>query len=331
MLSFQNEQTKTVTILKGALLEDNSLERYLQLKLKNVSKEIINKVSIEIECYNGAGEVVGTKSYAYQNLFVTEGTEFGEQIPIALDSKEIQNVSVVISNVGYFQAVTKAKSGKNENKFKQKAEREICYNETVIEKADFYNKLFVSLARLSAMFCFAFFLIVSLFRWFIRPSFLPYIIILNNISSLTFLYPIGIYLLCKYSNYKKAIILSGLCILWDVIMLIPYTYAVSMSILAEIVELFDGNREVLNFGVFMCVSLLIGFLMILNLNEKKYFLLFGITAVIIGSTIVFIYFVDLGRLSYYVFMIQPIIAVLYAIYGMVQIKKSGFKLVANNN
>jgi len=88
-----------VFIEKGALLKkDNEDTKYLQLKLKNNSKEILSKVSITILLFDESGNQLNTQTYEYKDMFVPDGENFGIKTAIPLNREDVCSVKVLIDN-----------------------------------------------------------------------------------------------------------------------------------------------------------------------------------------------------------------------------------------
>ncbi len=83
-LGFRQERLDTVYPLKGAILLKDGRDKVLQLKLHNGSREVIDKVVIEITSISEKGEELGVQSFTYNDLLVDSGMDFGSNIPIPL-------------------------------------------------------------------------------------------------------------------------------------------------------------------------------------------------------------------------------------------------------
>lgn len=96
VIEFGQENRKPVGLLKGAVLLKDGTEPVLQLKLRNNGKDILNRLSVKITCLGKDGQVKGVQSYTYEKIFVTSGMEFGTDVAIPLNYKDIESVSVEI-------------------------------------------------------------------------------------------------------------------------------------------------------------------------------------------------------------------------------------------
>lgn len=98
IIEFDPIYKKTVSILKGAILEKDNGEQVLQLKLYNSGDDILNKVTAKIICYGLDKNVLGVQTYTYENLFVKSGETFGTDVPIPLLYDGTETISVEILN-----------------------------------------------------------------------------------------------------------------------------------------------------------------------------------------------------------------------------------------
>lgn len=92
-----------VLISAGALLKDNNTGKVLvQLKLRNISEQVIRSVRVKINAYDTAGIALkGIESFSYLDLTVERDGEFGSKTPIVLPDKTTRSVSVEILSVVY--------------------------------------------------------------------------------------------------------------------------------------------------------------------------------------------------------------------------------------
>lgn len=92
-----------VLISAGALLKDNNTGKLLvQLKLRNISKQVIKSVKIKVNAYDTAGmSLKGVEAFSYLDLAVVRDGEFGSKTPVILPDKTTRSVSVEILSVVY--------------------------------------------------------------------------------------------------------------------------------------------------------------------------------------------------------------------------------------
>ena len=92
-----------VLISAGALLKDNNTGKLLvQLKLRNISKQVIKSVKIKVNAYDTAGiSLKGVEAFSYLDLAVARDGEFGSKTPVILPDKTTRSVSVEILSVVY--------------------------------------------------------------------------------------------------------------------------------------------------------------------------------------------------------------------------------------
>lgn len=93
-----------VLISAGALLKDNNTEKVLvQLKLRNISEQVIKSVKVKINAYDTAGtSLKGIEAFSYLDLTVERDDEFGSQTPIVLPDKTTRSFDVEIVAVIFF-------------------------------------------------------------------------------------------------------------------------------------------------------------------------------------------------------------------------------------
>lgn len=94
-------ETSPVVISAGALLKDNKSEKILvQLKIKNISNDVIKAVKISIEQFDTAGNLIDTDAnYEYLDLSVERNSEFGQKNPIVLKNKSTRSVKIKVEKV----------------------------------------------------------------------------------------------------------------------------------------------------------------------------------------------------------------------------------------
>lgn len=92
-----------VLISAGALLKDNNTGKVLvQLKLRNISEQVIKSVKVKINAYDTAGtSLKGVENFSYLDLAMKRDGEFGSQTPIVLPDKTTRSVSVEILSAVY--------------------------------------------------------------------------------------------------------------------------------------------------------------------------------------------------------------------------------------
>lgn len=90
-----------VLISAGALLKDNNTGNLLvQLKLRNISEQVIKSVKIKVNAYDTAGSSLrGVEDFSYLDLAVERDGEFGSKTPIVLPDKTTRSISVEILSV----------------------------------------------------------------------------------------------------------------------------------------------------------------------------------------------------------------------------------------
>lgn len=90
-----------VLISAGALLKDNNTGKLLvQLKLRNISEQVIKSVKVKINAYDTAEiSLDGIEAFSYLDLAVERDGEFGSKTPIVLPDKTTRSVSVEILSV----------------------------------------------------------------------------------------------------------------------------------------------------------------------------------------------------------------------------------------
>lgn len=97
-IDFNQTRTKPVGILKGAILEKENGERFIQLKLCNTGNDILSKASVEITCYEQDHTVIGTQTYTYNKIFIRSGDIFGTDVAIPLEFCNADTFSVEFNN-----------------------------------------------------------------------------------------------------------------------------------------------------------------------------------------------------------------------------------------
>lgn len=92
-----------VLISAGVLLKDTNTGKVLvQLKLRNISEQVVKSVKIKINAYDTAGcELKGAEAFSYLDLSVAFDEEFGNQTPIILPDKTTRSFSVEILSVAF--------------------------------------------------------------------------------------------------------------------------------------------------------------------------------------------------------------------------------------
>ncbi len=97
-IAFDEKQTKPVSILKGAILENDNGNHFIQLKLCNTSNDILSKASVLITCFNQDHAILGTQAYTYDKIFVKSGDTFGTDVPIPLEFCDTDTFTVEFTN-----------------------------------------------------------------------------------------------------------------------------------------------------------------------------------------------------------------------------------------
>lgn len=188
-ITFDKNNAKPVSILKGAILEKDNGGRVIQLKLCNTGKGILNKVSVKIICFNQDKQVLGTQKYEYEKIFVKSGEIFGTDIAIPLKYNDTDTFSVEFANDYKELQVTNSKIGiKNDKKNKD------------ISKVNYNCCHFVIL----------FVIAVTLFLQFNKIEFSFYCRYLSEGLDAGFasliICPVVSFVLCSKAEYKKNLI-----------------------------------------------------------------------------------------------------------------------------
>ena len=94
--------TSPIDILKGAIYIDNVTNKAIfQLKFINMQVKYIKAVYIQIKGSNDLGEEIENKEYAYLDLNIGKGQEFGTDNLKELNDNTIRNIKVTINKVIY--------------------------------------------------------------------------------------------------------------------------------------------------------------------------------------------------------------------------------------
>lgn len=116
-MDFKINPSDLILVEKGAILAKNNEDtRYVQLKLKNNSQEILNKVTITILLLDEAGNEFGKQSYVYESLFVPKGESFGTKIAIPLVRTDVNAVKVIVEDNFEYVKIKPGGIEKNEKK-----------------------------------------------------------------------------------------------------------------------------------------------------------------------------------------------------------------------
>lgn len=118
-----------VLISAGALLKDNNTGKVLvQLKLRNISEQVIKSVKIKVNAYDTAGgSLNGVEDFSYLDLAVERDGEFGSKTPVILPDKTTRSVSIEILSVVYessevYQAINGVATDFIDNKTAEKVQ-----------------------------------------------------------------------------------------------------------------------------------------------------------------------------------------------------------------
>ncbi len=92
-----------VQIVKGALLYDNSKEKYLiQLKFRNLSSKNIIAFTLNVDCHAiGKSEICESVIHQYLDLMVKKEDEFGDDQAIYIESNNARTFSFAIKEIIY--------------------------------------------------------------------------------------------------------------------------------------------------------------------------------------------------------------------------------------
>lgn len=92
-----------IVIKAGALLKDNEAGSLIaQLKLQNITKNVIKSVKIELITQNSSNSSIGHHiGYEYSNLNADYGTSFGTQSPIELTCSDASSYTVRVTEVKF--------------------------------------------------------------------------------------------------------------------------------------------------------------------------------------------------------------------------------------
>ena len=98
-----HDETCPVVCIGGGLLFDNQQNRVLgQLKFKDLSEKTINTVVVKISTYDEDGyQLKSIESFSYDNLYVHENEEFGNNRAILIPDSRTKRFSVQILSVNY--------------------------------------------------------------------------------------------------------------------------------------------------------------------------------------------------------------------------------------
>lgn len=236
-----------VFIEKGALLKkDNEDTKYLQLKFKNNSKEILSNVSITILLFDEAENQLGEQYYEYKGMFVPGGENFGVKTAIPLIQAEVYSVKILINNSQYI--------GIKDN---------IKHKDMSIGGVDFRHLIILSVivATLFLQFNNQELAFYSRFRGYcLEVGFVALII-----------YPIVSFVLCSKLEYGKNLIWSFVSLIGLVIQIMLRTYIFSFSFYEGIAIDIISNIVIFGLaGILMFQSKTKKHLIIIVANEFLY-------------------------------------------------------------
>ena len=92
-----------VIITAGNILKDNQTNNILvQLKIKNISNNVIKAAKVDIVSFDTSGKELSDKvTYEYLDLNIYRDEDFGQKTPIQLSDKSTRSISVCVTEI-YF-------------------------------------------------------------------------------------------------------------------------------------------------------------------------------------------------------------------------------------
>lgn len=98
IMDYETGNNKPVGSLRGAILKNDSNERFLQLKLINNSSQYLKEFTVKIICLDANNQELGTQEYTYNAMFVAPGEIFGTNTAIPLKYQETSSVKLEFKN-----------------------------------------------------------------------------------------------------------------------------------------------------------------------------------------------------------------------------------------
>ena len=95
ILELDQENQEPIGSLRGAILVNDSGERFFQLKLKNNLAHRIEGAKVQIVCYDEDGMYIGSQSYVYQSVGAKPGEIFGTNRAIPIEFEGTDSFSVI--------------------------------------------------------------------------------------------------------------------------------------------------------------------------------------------------------------------------------------------
>lgn len=95
ILELDQENQEPIGSLRGAILVNDSGERFFQLKLKNNLAHRIEGAKVQIVCYDEDGMYIGSQSYVYQSVGAKPGEIFGTNRAIPIEFEWTDSFSVI--------------------------------------------------------------------------------------------------------------------------------------------------------------------------------------------------------------------------------------------
>ena len=100
ILELNQEEQRPIGVIRGAILINDSGQRFFQLKLKNNLPYTLQQVQVQIVCYNEDGMYIGAQNYTYQSLSVEPGEVFGTKQAIPVEFESTDSFSVIGEEMG---------------------------------------------------------------------------------------------------------------------------------------------------------------------------------------------------------------------------------------
>lgn len=95
ILELDQENQEPIGSLRGAILVNDSGERFFQLKLKNNLAHRIEGAKVQIVCYDEDGMYIGSQSYVYQSVGAKPGEIFGTNRAIPIEFEGTDSFSII--------------------------------------------------------------------------------------------------------------------------------------------------------------------------------------------------------------------------------------------
>ncbi len=123
-----------VAIMASALLKDSETEKILvQIKMKNLSNKVIIGCSVDVAAYLIGGEnTAGVEGFAYLDLRVSQGEEFGSKTPVYLEDNRTRDYSLFVREIVFDDNSKWINTDESSIPFPQLREISDYYNNDVI-------------------------------------------------------------------------------------------------------------------------------------------------------------------------------------------------------